>query len=249
MAGTQLLTLRSSGIQVDPHQMPLLLPNRAPHFRVSVGAGWDNCDPRHLKISCCRRRLHSLSTKVSSDGDGVVPFSEDDDGVSLGTMKLPPDTDLPRFETLLFQWANSLCQGANLPLPVPLKVSAFLMTLLYGQKCNFCSSVSHGINEVLKFDGSSPAAGLVIAYFLFVTIQQVDKIPGGARLGFITIEDGKTEVLVYIDCQVFPPTDGANPMFRAMRNGPSKDQPPPGEPRIMRSLLGALQKSVAIARL
>ncbi|KAK4799115.1 hypothetical protein SAY86_024480 [Trapa natans] len=102
--------------------------------------------------------------------------------------------DLP----FLLQWANSLCQGANLPLPVPLKV---------------------------------------------------DKIPGGARLGFITIEDGKTEVLVYIDCQVFPPTDGANPMFRAMRNGPSKDQPPPGEPRIMRSLLGALQKSVAIARL
>lgn len=78
---------------------------------------------------------------------------------------------------------------------------------------------------------------------------QVDKIPGGARLGFITIGDGKTEVLVYIDCLVFPPTDGSVPIFRATRNGQLKDQPPPGEPRIMRSLLAALKKSVEIARL
>lgn len=34
---------------------------------------------------------------------GIVPSDGDDDGVSLGTMKLPPDTDLQRFETLLFQ--------------------------------------------------------------------------------------------------------------------------------------------------
>ncbi|KAK7392636.1 hypothetical protein VNO78_21080 [Psophocarpus tetragonolobus] len=122
-----------------------------------------------------------------------------DDGVSLGTMKLPLDTDLQRFDSLLFQWANSLCQGANLPLPVPLKV---------------------------------------------------DKIPGGARLGFITIGDGgKVEVPVHIDCLVFPPTENSAPIFRAIRNGPLKDKAPPGEPRIMRSLLQALQKSVEIARL
>ncbi|KAI3471793.1 hypothetical protein Pfo_028446 [Paulownia fortunei] len=118
--------------------------------------------------------------------------------VSLGTMKLPLDTDVARFETLLFQWGNSLCQGANLPLPVPLKV---------------------------------------------------DKIPGGARLGFITVGDGQTEVLVYIDCLVFPGTDNSAPLFRAIRNGPLKDQPPPGEPRIMRSLLDALKKCVEIARI
>ncbi|CDP20110.1 unnamed protein product [Coffea canephora] len=112
-------------------------------------------------------------------------------------MKLPVDTDLAKFETLLFQWGNSLCQGANLPLPVPLKV---------------------------------------------------DKIAGGARLGFITIGDGKTEVLVYIDCLVFPATDSSGPIFRAIRNGPLKAQSAPGEPRIMRSLLAALQKSVEIAR-
>nr|KYP73897.1 hypothetical protein KK1_006555 [Cajanus cajan] len=134
--------------------------------------------------------------KASARTDG--PTATDDDGVSLGTMKLPVDTDLQRFDSLLFQWANSLCQGANLPLPVPLKV---------------------------------------------------DKIAGGARLGFITIGDGKTEVNVYIDCMVFPPTDNSAPIFRAIRNGPLKDKAPPGEPRIMRSLLQALQKSVEIARL
>ncbi|PON82880.1 hypothetical protein TorRG33x02_212910 [Trema orientale] len=136
----------------------------------------------------------------SAQNDSVVPANDDDpeDGVSLGTLRLPANTDLQRFESLLFQWANSLCQGANLPLPVPLKV---------------------------------------------------DKIGGGARLGFITIGDGKTEVLVYIDCLVFPATKSSGPIFRAIRNGPLKDQPPPGEPRIMRSLLQALQKSVEIARL
>ncbi|KAL2250803.1 UNVERIFIED_CONTAM: hypothetical protein Sindi_2202600 [Sesamum indicum] len=132
-------------------------------------------------------------SKASSSTDNISPVDNYEEGVSLGTMKLPSDTDVARFETLLFQWGNSLCQGANLPLPVPLKV---------------------------------------------------DKIPGGARLGFITVGDGETEVLVYIDCLVFPATDTSVPMFRAIRNGPRKDQPPPGEPRIMRSLLDALKKQI-----
>ncbi|XP_022767043.1 uncharacterized protein LOC111311695 [Durio zibethinus] len=140
-----------------------------------------------------RNLIVKLVGKASPGKDDIMPAADDpEDGVSLGTMRLPSNTDLQRFETLLFQWANSLCQGANLPLPVPLKI---------------------------------------------------DKIPGGARLGFITIGDGKTEVLVYIDCLVFPATDGSGPIFRAIRNGPLKDQSPPGEPRIMRSLLQALQKN------
>lgn len=83
-----------------------------------------------------------------------------------------------------------------------------------------------------------------------ILIKQVDKVAGGARLGFITIDDdGKTEVLVYIDCLVFPATAGSGPIFRATRNGRLKDRTPPGEPRIMRSLQEALKKSVEIARL
>ncbi|XP_054820416.1 uncharacterized protein LOC129319381 isoform X2 [Prosopis cineraria] len=115
--------------------------------------------------------------KASAGNDSLTV--DGDDGVSLGTMVLPMDTDLKRFESLLFQ---------------------------------------------------------------------VDKIPGGARLGFITVADGKTEVLVYIDCLVFPATDNSAPMFRAIRNGLLKGKDPPGEPRIMRSLLQALKKSVEIAR-
>ncbi|GAV57636.1 hypothetical protein CFOL_v3_01173, partial [Cephalotus follicularis] len=156
----------------------------------SISFGIKN-NNRFFKLS---HRYLTKGPKASPDNDGIVSA---DDGVSLGTMKLPTDTDLPRFESLLFQWANSLCQGANLPLPLPLKV---------------------------------------------------DKIRGGARLGFITIEDGKTEVLVYIDCLVFATSGGSGPVFRAIRNGPLKDKSPPGEPRIMRSLLQALKKSVEIAR-
>ena len=54
---------------------------------------------------------------------------------------------------------------------------------------------------------------------------------------------------MYIDCLVFPATADSGPIFRAIRNGSLKDRSPPGEPRIMRSLLLALQKSVEIARL
>ncbi|KAJ8754774.1 hypothetical protein K2173_012163 [Erythroxylum novogranatense] len=148
--------------------------------------------PRHFYS---HQMYPTVVAKSSSQNDAIVSADDQKDGVSLGTMKLPVDTDLQRFESLLFQWANSLCQGANLPLPVPLKV---------------------------------------------------DKIPGGARLGFITIGEGQTEVLVYIDCVVFPASGDSAPMFRAIRNGPLKDEPPPGEARIMRSLLQALKKSVEI---
>ncbi|KAK9194102.1 hypothetical protein WN944_004804 [Citrus x changshan-huyou] len=153
---------------------------------------------RYIRHSSEFSGQHKLTpvAQSSQQNDGVVP-SDNEDGVSLGTLKLPGNTDLQRFESLLFQWANSLCQGANLPLPVPLKV---------------------------------------------------DKIPGGARLGFITVGDGETKVLVYIDCLVFPATGGSGPIFRAIRNGQLKEKSPPGEPRIMRSLLQALQKSVEIAR-
>lgn len=78
---------------------------------------------------------------------------------------------------------------------------------------------------------------------------QIDKIAGGVRLGFSVIEDEITDVPVHIDCLVYPPTDGVIPVYRAVRNGPKKDQTAPGEQRIMKSLLAALKKSVEIARL
>ncbi|KAJ6698374.1 hypothetical protein OIU79_011812 [Salix purpurea] len=179
------------------HLQPLSSPSPLP-FLPPTSLASAACKTRFSRLLELQSHRNILPVpKSSPENDGIVAAdNEGEDGVSLGTFKLPGNTDLQRFETLLFQWANSLCQGANLPLPMPLKV---------------------------------------------------DKISGGARLGFITIEDGKTEVLVYIDCLVFPATSDSGPIFRAVRNGPLKDASPPGEPRIMRSLLQALQKSVQIA--
>lgn len=47
-----------------------------------------------------KRSLSALSK--ASSADSISPV-DDEDGVSLGTMKLPSDTDVARFETLLFQ--------------------------------------------------------------------------------------------------------------------------------------------------
>ncbi|XP_058760066.1 uncharacterized protein LOC131633372 isoform X2 [Vicia villosa] len=126
------------------------------------------------------RTSFHLTAVVPKASAGSYSSTDGDDGVSLGTMKLPVNIDLQRFDSLLFQ---------------------------------------------------------------------VDKIAGGARLGFITIGDGDTEVLVYIDCLVFKPNETSAPVFRASRHGLLKDKVPPGEPRIMRSLMQALEKSVQIARL
>uniref|UniRef100_A0A2N9J0U6 DUF7148 domain-containing protein n=1 Tax=Fagus sylvatica TaxID=28930 RepID=A0A2N9J0U6_FAGSY len=162
--------------RVNSHvQFSSLSPLTVSRSPLLIGCDKDNNNNRVLfKL----RRWNLTSVAKSSPGsDGIV--ADDEDGVSLGTMKLASNTDLPRMETLLFQ---------------------------------------------------------------------VDKVPGGARLGFITIGDGETEVLVYIDCLVFPATADSGPIFRAIRNGPLKDKSAPGEPRIMRSLMQALQKSVEIAR-
>lgn len=48
------------------------------------------------------RDVALIMLKASANSDGIVP-ADDEDGVSLGTMKLPPNTDIARFETLLFQ--------------------------------------------------------------------------------------------------------------------------------------------------
>ncbi|KAK9156787.1 hypothetical protein Scep_003361 [Stephania cephalantha] len=203
MAATKLVQHTCGGalhVAISCSSSPTIKPYRVLlpfHGQQQHSHGWLS------NKSYCYRCRYAASKALPSDGNNrdVSTNEDDEEGVSLGTMKLPSDTDIPRFETLLFQWANSLCQGANLPLPVPLKV---------------------------------------------------DKIKGGVRLGFIIIGDEKTEVPVYIDCLVCPARaddKASRPFFRAVRNGPKRDEAPPGEPRIMRSLLQALQKSVEIARL
>ncbi|XP_074311817.1 uncharacterized protein LOC141647503 [Silene latifolia] len=168
------------------------------HQPISEALAFSRTNPTDkLSLLSSSHRNPNVAVK-SSPGKGSAISTDDDEGVSLGTMKLPADTDLPRFETLLFQWANSLCQGAQLPLPMPLKV---------------------------------------------------DKIEGGVNIGFVEIDDGKTDVPVYIKCVVIPGSNASEgPKFIATRKGALRNKVPPGEPRIMKSLLAALQKSVEIAR-
>ncbi|CAO2196854.1 unnamed protein product [Urochloa humidicola] len=190
-----LTRLSSSSCSSTALQRHACTGSGKPLFR---GAG---CLKKREKLPALRARV-AVRPPCAAPG-GIVPAGDDDDGVSLGTVKLPGNIDIARFESLLFQWGNSLCQGANLPLPVPLKV---------------------------------------------LVCDQVDKVEGGIRLGFIAVDDGVTQTLVYIDCLVSQAPDGTGPVFRAIRNGPMKDKEPPGEPRIMRSLLQALQKSIQIAQ-
>lgn len=48
-------------------------------------------------------RFHLTAVPKASPGSGGLASPTDDDGVSLGTMKLPINTDLQRFDSLLFQ--------------------------------------------------------------------------------------------------------------------------------------------------
>ena len=50
-----------------------------------------------------RARLAVKPPRAASGKGGIVPASDDDDGVSLGTVKLPGNIDIARFESLLFQ--------------------------------------------------------------------------------------------------------------------------------------------------
>ncbi|XP_047054897.1 uncharacterized protein LOC124661083 [Lolium rigidum] len=168
------------------------LPKHTPN---SHGLSASQCWNKAEKLPHFRARLAIKPPHAVPGKGGIVPA--DDDGISLGTVKLPGNIDVDRFEALLFQWGNSLCQGAMLPLPVPIKV---------------------------------------------------DKVEGGIRLGFIGIDDGATSLLAYIDCLVSPAPDGSGLVFQAIRNGAMKDMEPPGEPRIMRSLLQALQTSIRLSQ-
>ncbi|KAH9573807.1 hypothetical protein CY35_01G020500 [Sphagnum magellanicum] len=77
---------------------------------------------------------------------------------------------------------------------------------------------------------------------------KVDKVEGGVRLGYISLNNGVIENLVHIDVIVSPAEGDSNAMFQALRNGRYKDKVPPGEPVIMQSLLQALRQSIQIAR-
>ncbi len=76
----------------------------------------------------------------------------------------------------------------------------------------------------------------------------MDKVEGGVRLGYISLNNGVIENLVHIDVIISSAEGDSNAMFQALRNGRYKDKVPPGEPVIMQSLLQVLRQSIQIAR-
>jgi len=77
---------------------PLTVSSRSP-LLITWDKDKDIINNRFLfKLS--QRSLTSVA-KSSPESDGIVPA--DEDGVSLGTLKLPSNTNLQRFESLLFQ--------------------------------------------------------------------------------------------------------------------------------------------------
>ena len=81
---------------------PLTVSSRSP-LLITWDKDKDNNINNRFLFKLSQRNLTSVA-KSSPESDGIVPA--DEDGVSLGTLKLPSNTNLQRFESLLFQVHN-----------------------------------------------------------------------------------------------------------------------------------------------
>jgi hypothetical protein len=87
--------------RVNSHvQFSSLSPLTVSRSPLLIGCDKDNNNNNRVLFKLRRRNLTSVA-KSSPGSDGIV--ADDEDGVSLGTMRLASNTDLPRMETLLFQ--------------------------------------------------------------------------------------------------------------------------------------------------
>lgn len=84
-------------------------PRANPHAP-SFSPPLTNTTTSHASPTNLSLQYHGLShpnptvvARAALDKDSLVPSDEAEDGVLLGTMKLPDNTDFPRFQILLFQ--------------------------------------------------------------------------------------------------------------------------------------------------
>ena len=91
----------------------LLRPSPISNTQFTVPHSYIQLNPKTYPIFLSN---HPPKTLFTSQGRHLSPILKaapqntttgEDDGISLGTMKLPPNTDLARFETLLFQVTES----------------------------------------------------------------------------------------------------------------------------------------------
>eukprot|EP00850_Spirogloea_muscicola_P000376 SM000001S04778 [mRNA] locus=s1:2121521:2122741:- [translate_table: standard] len=100
-------------------------------------------------------RLQATSSEKLASGDNTP-------AISLGTAQLPADIDLKKLDGYLFQWANSVTQSANLPLPLPLKVDK----LDNGVRLGYIRVVNGEVEPIVNIDVTlTPASGDETAMF------------------------------------------------------------------------------------
>eukprot|EP00271_Cylindrocystis_brebissonii_P009219 TRINITY_DN23916_c0_g1_i1.p1 TRINITY_DN23916_c0_g1~~TRINITY_DN23916_c0_g1_i1.p1 ORF type:complete len:210 (-),score=12.09 TRINITY_DN23916_c0_g1_i1:216-845(-) len=71
--------------------------------------------------------VRSVCVRAGIEQTQVAPQGSSNAGpdlISLGTMELASNVDLPKLRSLMLQWANSLTANANIPLPAPIQVDA-----------------------------------------------------------------------------------------------------------------------------
>ncbi|KAJ7534753.1 hypothetical protein O6H91_12G002400 [Diphasiastrum complanatum] len=95
-----------------------------------------------------RSSIMNWMVKAASEGTSIVQEGDWGEPISLGTAKLPPDVDLQKLETLLFQWGNSLTQNAYLPLPAPIRVDK----VDYGVRLGYIKVTAGVIESLVHID-------------------------------------------------------------------------------------------------
>lgn len=83
-----------------------ICPRSIPPSTMFITNKNNNINKRFFNLSefSSNQNLTHVVVKASGGDGSISPKDQDyEDGVSLGTMKLPLDIDLARFETLLFQ--------------------------------------------------------------------------------------------------------------------------------------------------
>lgn len=133
-----------------------LLSSAALCFGTRLAPGRSSLMKKRSGAALARVRAH-VSVDIAASAE---------EGVQLGTAKLPANVDEEVFTNIMFQWANGLVSsGQNLPLVLPVRVDpqpagfsmAFLMSDPNGEPGTFAS-----VGEIVASIEDAPGAGRVL---------------------------------------------------------------------------------------
>jgi hypothetical protein len=100
MAALKQLLINSNFHQKSASLFSSLSPQSSLNNQAILSISNENSFKTNKITYCSKNRRNIYLPRAEPRKDGIVPV---EDGVSLGTLKLPGNTDVGRFETLLFQ--------------------------------------------------------------------------------------------------------------------------------------------------